>query len=409
MYKNGYAWVGENLDGDTGKWYIDHASRSWHYNHSSYVDLIISGLVGIRPVDSADSIVVNPLVPADTLLHFVLENVSYRGNNVTVVYDADGSHYDVDAGLTVYVNGKKTAHSDSLDKLEINYCENDAHDLRTVDELKADCKNDGHSEYVKCNDCDYTDGYELYKSQGHVWGEWVYNNDATEQADGTETRTCTVCKTEKETRTKEGTKLPPSVVIQDTSKVFTDVKAGKWYTKAVDYCYSYGFIAGTSKTEFGRDTNVTRGMFITILARIAGVDTSSAANKAASTKFTDVKAGKYYAAAIKWANENGIVSGTSATTFGPENAISRQDLCVMIVNYANFMKVTLAEKEAEIAFSDATKISKYAKNAVKACQMADIVNGYAAGAGFEFRPKNTATRAEAAQILYVFHSNFMSK
>jgi hypothetical protein len=81
----------------------------------------------------------------------------------------------------------------------------------------------------------------------------------------------------------------------------------------------------------------------------------------------------------------------------------------MIVNYAKFMNIALAEKEAEIAFSDASKISKYARNAVKACQMADIVNGYANGNGFDFRPKNTATRAEAAQILYKFHKDFVAK
>jgi len=193
--------------------------------------------------------------------------------------------------------------------------------------------------------------------------------------------------------------------IEDTSKVFKDVKAGKWYTKAIDYAYSYGFIAGTSANEFGRETNVNRGMFITILARIAGVDTGKTANKT-TTKFTDVKSGKYYTAAIKWANENGVVSGTGEKTFSPEASISRQDLCVMVTNFAKYMNIEVTASKDEIKFKDASSISKYAKNAVKTCQMAGIVSGYNDGT---FGPKKTATRAEAAQILYVFHSTFIAK
>ena len=197
------------------------------------------------------------------------------------------------------------------------------------------------------------------------------------------------------------------VQIQDTSKVFTDIKAKKWYTNAVNYAYSYGFIAGVSDSEFGRDVPVTRGMFITVLARIAGVDTGKNANKV-NTKFTDVSAGKYYTAAIKWASDNGVVNGLSATEFAPNAAIERQQLCTMIVNFAGFMKIDLKASANEMSFNDASAIRKYAKNAVKTCQMAGMVSGYENGGGMEFRPTATATRAEAAQILYKFHSGFVA-
>ena len=157
--------------------------------------------------------------------------------------------------------------------------------------------------------------------------------------------------------------------------------------------------------EFGVNTEVTRGMFITILARIAGVDTS---NNNVKTKFTDVESGKYFTAAIKWASENKIVNGMTETTFQPATPIQRQQLCVMIVNFARFMKIDLKASESAIAFSDASGISNYAKDAVKTAQMADIVNGYANGDGFDFKPTNTATRAEAAQILYKFHKDFVA-
>ena len=194
--------------------------------------------------------------------------------------------------------------------------------------------------------------------------------------------------------------------IQDSTKKFSDVKAGKWYSDAIDYAYSYGFIKGTTSTTFERETKLNRAMFITILARIAGVDTTTAANKAATTKFKDVKTGKYYTAAIKWANENGIVNGTSDTAFSPEANISRQDLCVMVERFAKYMNIELKETAKEIKFKDASSIRKYAKNAVNSCQKAGIIKGYNDGT---FRPENPATRAEAAQILYVFHSQFIAK
>ena len=191
-----------------------------------------------------------------------------------------------------------------------------------------------------------------------------------------------------------------------SSKVFKDVVAGKWYVDAINYNYTHNFVSGMSKTEFGVSTQITRGQFITILARMAGVDTS---NNKVTTKFTDVESGKYYTAAIKWASENGVVNGMSATTFEPGTAIQRQQLCVMIVNFAKYMKIELKAAESAINFIDAATIGNYAKEAVKICQMADIVNGYANGTGFDFKPTNTATRAEAAQILYKFHKDFVNK
>lgn len=196
------------------------------------------------------------------------------------------------------------------------------------------------------------------------------------------------------------------VPIKDTTKVFKDVKTGKWYVDAINYNYSYNFIAGVAANEFGVSTNVTRGMFITILARIAGVDTS---NNNVTTKFTDVPSGKYYTAAIKWASENGIVNGMSATTFEPNSALQRQQLCVMIVNFANHQKVDIKAVEGAVNFSDAGNFAKWAKDAIAICQKADIVNGYNEGGKVLFKPTNTATRAEAAQILYKFHKDFMTK
>ncbi len=265
----------------------------------------------------------------------------------------------------------------------------------------ATCCKDG-TETAKCIWCEESDTREIANSKtSHKFGEYKADNNATCCKDGTETAKCIWCDVT-DTKTVADSALGHT----DSSKVFKDVKAGKWYTDAINYNYTHKYVSGVASNEFGLNVPVTRGMFITILARIAGADTS---NNNVKTKFSDVASGKYYTAAIKWASETGVVNGITETTFEPNTAIQRQQLCVMIVNFSNLIALDLKPAESEIVFKDASSIAKYAKNAVKTAQMADIVNGYAVNGGFEFRPKNTATRAEAAQIIYKFHSDIMAK
>ena len=106
-YKDGYPWIAEDLDADTGKWIAD-IDRSVMYNHSEYTNLVITGLFGLRPELSND-IVVNPLV-SDEWNYFCLENVLYNGKNVTILFDRDGSHYGKGAGFQVIVEGE-VAHT----------------------------------------------------------------------------------------------------------------------------------------------------------------------------------------------------------------------------------------------------------------------------------------------------------
>ena len=119
QYKDGYSWIAEDLHPLTGEWIVD-LPRSIHYNHSSYADLVITGLVGIRPEDSDISLTVNPLVGDGDLTHFVLENVSYRGHNITVLYDTDGSHYNLGAGMKIFVDGYLMSESDGIEELTVS-------------------------------------------------------------------------------------------------------------------------------------------------------------------------------------------------------------------------------------------------------------------------------------------------
>lgn len=104
--KDGVPYVAEDLDPDTGAWIADFPDRSEDYNHSTFADLVITGLLGIRPA-ADDTLRIRPLVPADWT-HFALANVPYHGRVVDVVYDRDGGHYPGTArGLSVWVDGAR--------------------------------------------------------------------------------------------------------------------------------------------------------------------------------------------------------------------------------------------------------------------------------------------------------------
>ncbi len=103
QYKNGKPYVAEGHDPDQPTWTYDGSNHSEDYNHSTFNDLVLSGLLGFRPQDGAD-LKLQPLVPA-TWDHYAVENVPYHGHDVTVLWDRDGTHYGQGAGMKIYVDG----------------------------------------------------------------------------------------------------------------------------------------------------------------------------------------------------------------------------------------------------------------------------------------------------------------
>lgn len=162
QYKNGAPWISENLDADNGTWIVD-IERSPNYNHSEYANLIITGLMGIRP-DNGKLLTVNPLVP-DDWEYFCIENVPYHGHFITVLYDKDGSHYGQGAGYKIYVDGQcykdKTsvgeatvALFDSPDKLNFAYALSLIKDVSKGNaNSEADINNDGKVDLVDVIKC----------------------------------------------------------------------------------------------------------------------------------------------------------------------------------------------------------------------------------------------------------------
>ena len=116
QYYRGRPYVGEYLDEKTGYWLKGDEERSRYYNHSTFNDLIITGLVGLRP-RADDVIEVNPLLPDNKWEWFCLDNVLYHGKIITIIWDKDGMKYKKGKGLQVFVNGRKVASSLLLEKL----------------------------------------------------------------------------------------------------------------------------------------------------------------------------------------------------------------------------------------------------------------------------------------------------
>ncbi|HYE53928.1 MAG TPA: glycosyl hydrolase family 65 protein [Chitinophagaceae bacterium] len=116
QYYRGRPYIGEYLDEKTGFWLKGDQERSRYYNHSTFNDLVITGLVGLRPAEG-DVITVNPLLPDNTWDWFCLDNVLYHGKIVTIIWDKTGQKYKKGQGLSVWVNGKKVAESSKLERV----------------------------------------------------------------------------------------------------------------------------------------------------------------------------------------------------------------------------------------------------------------------------------------------------
>ena len=175
---------------------------------------------------------------------------------------------------------------------------------------------------------------------------------------------------------------------------FTDIN-GHWAKEHILFAVSRGLFSGTSKTTFSPNTTLTRGMFVTALGRLAGIDPADYQNR----KFTDVKANAYYAPYVNWAASKGIVGGTTSTTFAPDSNITREQMAVIMKNYADKMGYSIPKTLAAVTFADNAQISSWAKDAVKAMQQAGVLSGKENN---RFDPQGNATRAEAATVLHRF-------
>ena len=178
---------------------------------------------------------------------------------------------------------------------------------------------------------------------------------------------------------------------------FVDVADSDWYADAVQYVFANGLMAGTSDTTFSPNATTTRAMIVTILYRLEGTPAVTG-----TTAFTDVAAGQYYADAVAWAAQNGIVSGTSATTFSPDGVITREQMAAILYRYAQHKDYDVTAKADLSVFTDAAQVSTYATDAMAWANASGLISGTSATT---LSPAGSATRAQVATILMRFCEN----
>lgn len=188
---------------------------------------------------------------------------------------------------------------------------------------------------------------------------------------------------------------PCTMTAQAAGTRFADVPNGAWYTPAVTYVVENGLFAGNGNGTFSPEGSMTRAMFVTVLAKIAEANVSSAPDAG----FMDVPQ-NWYTDYVNWAFDNGYVAGTSDTTFEPNKAINRQQIAVILRNYLQIENISLPPaSDAVSSFKDAAQVDSWAEQAV------DVVRSLGLMAGDDegyFHPAQNLTRAEAASVFMKF-------
>lgn len=169
---------------------------------------------------------------------------------------------------------------------------------------------------------------------------------------------------------------------------FGDVKKRDWFYFSVKFAYDFGLMKGTTEMEFSPDSYVTRAMFVMIIYRMEKEP------QAGGSVFVDVEIGGYYDRAVAWANANGIVSGVSKDRFAPNDPITREQMATILYRYADFKGYDV-ESNGNMAYSDSSSISGYARNAVSWAAANLLMKGNDDGS---FLPNANATRAQAAAV-----------
>lgn len=198
--------------------------------------------------------------------------------------------------------------------------------------------------------------------------------------DGKYTATCTVSVTEESTK---------------WSNSFSDVNEKDWYYNAVALVNSKNLFQGTTQTTFGPSEKMTRGMFVTVLGRLSGIDSAATAKK-----FDDVATSQYFAGYVAWASDNGIVTGYGNNSFGPNNTVTREQMALMVFRYAKNKgyDVSNVNQNTFKSFSDCSNTMAVAQEAMAWA----INNKIIKGSDGKLNPKGEATRAEVAQIIMNF-------
>ena len=186
-------------------------------------------------------------------------------------------------------------------------------------------------------------------------------------------------------------------VPEDGALPFGDVAESSWYCDAVRYAYDNGLINGVSDTAFAPASRLTRGMLVTLLYRMEKEPAAKGGNV-----FSDVEADSWYADAVAWSAANGLVEGYEDGAFRPDNAITREQMALILYRYAALKGYDTDAKGDMSVFADGEQVSPWAAEAMTWAVGEQLLSGKGNGV---LDPTGTATRAEVAQILMNFCEN----
>ena len=203
----------------------------------------------------------------------------------------------------------------------------------------------------------------------------------------------------------EPTEAPPEEILPVLDGVaavsndfpFQDVSSGAWYNEAVRYAYYHQLMNGVSGSAFQPNGDMTRGMVVTVLWRLAGSPAPAAASS-----FTDLTQ-TWYRDAVAWAQETGVTTGVTATAFQPDARITREQMTAFLARFAaNVRGVSTAAGNGLATFPDRDKVSEYARAPMAWAIDLGLINGVKTDGTVLLSPRSSATRAQVAAILMRF-------
>lgn len=273
-----------------------------------------------------------------------------------------------------------------------------AHDYRFTETIAPTCTDGGYDLYT-CSGCGATERRNLTDAAGHKWDGGTVTTAPTETTPGVRTFTCTVCG---QTRTEAipatgastctGGPSCPSYGLHDVAG------PDYWAHKGIDYCVRNRLMNGVGAGTFSPDTACTRAQIVKILYNRSGNQTDYSYYY---LPFTDVAPGAWYYNAVAWAYCNDVTSGTSATTFTPNAAITRQQLVTFLYRYTVKYAPEFTGNAAPIsAFPDAGSVANWAYAAMSWAVGNGLIQGNAHDNGLDYLdPNGSATRAQTATII----------
>ena len=314
------------------------------------------------------------------------------------------------------------------------------HDYQFTKNVAPTCTADGYDLYT-CSGCGATEKRNSKPALGHKWDSGKVTTEPTETTPGVRTFTCTVCgevKTEvipatdahthkwdagkvttEPTATTPGVRTYTCTICGATrtetipatggstvcpggpscpSYGFRDVAGpSDWSHEGIDYCVRRSLMVGTGVGTFSPDMACSRAQIVQILYNLSG-DKTDYGNY--YLPFTDVAPGDWFYEAVAWAYANDIVAGTSASTFAPNDVITREQMAVILYGYtAKFAPEFTGNAASLNTFPDAGSVANWAYTAMSWAVGNGLISGMGSGGVSYLAPQGSATRAQASAII----------